>query len=147
MPDVARCSTLYRHLFGTGNIFEYFLINHVPAIGFASHLCCFIPDSRHDSWHARLENHCPSFSLASITPLSGCEENSRRRRRRRRQHLAQDILPRLVRVTDRPETRRCAGQPLSCEQRRQDDSRAAHTSTRRSEANQIHTRSWRSVFI
>lgn len=74
MPDVTHCSTLYHHLFGTENILKYFLINHVPAIGFASRLCLLIPDSRHDSWHGRLKNYCPSFSLVSITPVSGCEE-------------------------------------------------------------------------
>lgn len=88
---------LYHHLFGTGNILKYFLINHVPAIGFAPRLCRLIPDSRHDSWHERQgkknkkKTHCPSFSLVSITLVSGCEE-VRRRRRSWRQDLAQDIF-------------------------------------------------------
>lgn len=122
MPDVTHCSTLYHHLFGMGNIFKYFLINHVPAIGFASRLCRLIPDSRHDSWHERLENHCPSFSLVSITLVSGCKE--KRRRRSWYQDLTQDILPRLVRVTDRSETCWHAGQPLSRAERWLDDEEA-----------------------
>lgn len=121
MPDVTHCSTLYHHLFGMGNILKYFLINHVPAIGFASRLCRLIPDSCHDSWHECLENHCPSFSLASITLVSGCEERRRRRRRSWHQDLTQDILPRLVRVTDRSEICWRAGQPLSQAEKWRDD--------------------------
>lgn len=131
MPDVSHCSTLYHHLFGVGNIFKYFLINHVPAIGFASRLCRLIPHSRHNSWHELLENHCPSFSLVSITSVRGCEESRRRRRWSWHQDLAEDILPRLIRVTDRSETCWCAGQPLGRAERWRDDgaSRQEHTHT------------------
>lgn len=113
-PDVTHCSMLYHPLFGTGNILKYFLINHVPAIGFAPRLCRLIPDSCHDSWHGHRERkkkkRCPSFSLVSITLVRGWGEVKRRRRKSRRQDLTPDILPRLVRVTGRSETRRCSGQ-------------------------------------
>lgn len=60
MPDVTHSSMLYQHLFGIGGgvcvyILKYFLINHVPAIGFAPRLCRLILDSRRDSWHERLK--------------------------------------------------------------------------------------------
>lgn len=57
---------LYHHLFGTGNILKYFLINHVPAIGFAPRLCRLIPDSRHDSWHERQGKKNPKNSLSQF---------------------------------------------------------------------------------
>lgn len=66
------------------------------------------------------KNHCPSFSLASITLVSGCGEG-RRRRRRWRRDLTQDILPRLVRVTDRSDTCRRSGRPRSRAERWRDD--------------------------
>lgn len=111
MPDVTHCSTLYHHLFGTGNILKYFLINHVPAIGFASRLRRLIPDSRHDSWHRRLEKPLSQFFIS--VNHSAARRKRRRRKRRRCQDLTQDTLPRLVRVTDKSETCWCSGQPLS----------------------------------
>lgn len=111
MPDVTHCSTLYHHLFGTGNILKYFLINHVPAIGFASRLCCLIPDSRHDSWHGRLEKPLSQFFISVNHPAA--RRTRRRRKRRWCQDLTQDTLPRLVRVTDKSETCWRSGQPLS----------------------------------
>lgn len=113
MSDVTQRSTLYHHLFGMGNILKCFLINHVPAISFASRLAgsfgilVMILGTR--AW----KNHCRSFSLVSITPQSGREEP----RRSGCQDLTQDISPRLVRLTDGSETWRRVGQQLGWTER------------------------------
>lgn len=153
MSDVTQRSTLYHHLFGMGNILKCFLINHVPAISFASRLAgsfgilVMILGTR--AW----KNHCRSFSLVSITPQSGREEP----RRSGCQDLTQDISPRLVRLTDGSETWRRVGQQLGWTERVKGRGNSygtctsshthTHTRTGRSQTNQIVTCLYSFVFI
>lgn len=71
-----------------------------------------ISDSRHDSWQEPLEKPLSQFFISVNHSGKRCEEVRRRRRRSWRQNHSQDILPPLVRVTERPETCWRSGQDI-----------------------------------